>query len=264
MRTARCGSSSAREHGARVRHRPARRAGRGSRSPRRGSPGCAAWPRRAAPRRRGRRRSCGDSRRAFALDQRTLAVVGGNRHQTVERLGPVRARGGERLGLLHELRAAAVRPPRLERVDRPRRLLVGVAFGARVRDAERDGVLGRRQADRVIAHRRLDADHGLRHVALDARTAGAVGAVTRVRARAARRCPGGTACTARCCPRQLRVLVDVRLVRVVVAAGARRAALQETLALPEADRIVRESPRAAVGPVRRGRGRRAARTRAAA
>src|SRR5258706_1513558 len=51
--------------------------------------------------------------------------------------------------------------------------------------------------------------------------------------------------------RQLRVPVDVGHVGILVTAGARRATAQEALALPEAEGIVREPARAAVGPVRR-------------
>ena len=50
--------------------------------------------------------------------------------------------------------------------------------------------------------------------------------------------------------RQLCVPVDVGRVGIAVAAGARRAAAQEALALPQAHRVVREPARTTVGPVR--------------
>src|SRR5215212_106132 len=51
--------------------------------------------------------------------------------------------------------------------------------------------------------------------------------------------------------RELRVLVDVRQMGVLVTAGARRAAPQEALTLPQADGVIRKAARAAVGPVAR-------------
>ena len=133
-----------------------------------------------------------------------------------------------------------LRPPLRERVHRPRRLLVRVAFVAGVGDARTRTVFsGAGRLDRVIADRRLDAQHRPRHVALDARTA--------------RRCRRGDACarsprapialwqpvhSALLARRELRVLVDVGHVRVAMAAGAGGAAAQEALALPQPDRVV--------------------------
>ena len=114
------------------------------------------------------------------LNERTDRVVRGERNQAVERLGTIRARGRERFGPLDEPGAAPSRPPLVEHIHRPRRLLVRVALRARVGDAECHGVLRRRKADRVNAHRRADADDGLRHVTFDARTALAVGQVAGV------------------------------------------------------------------------------------
>ena len=50
-------------------------------------------------------------------------------------------------------------------------------------------------------------------------------------------------------PDRRAVALHVRQVRIEVAAGAGRAALQEAAALPEAERVVREAARPAVGPV---------------
>ena len=113
-----------------------------------------------------------------------------------------------------------------------------------------DGVLGRRQADRVITNLRLDAEDRARHVALDARASGTRGLVPGVLGqrrsnrrvtRRAQRVVGG---------RQLRVTIDVWEVRVVTR-RAGRAALQEAAALPQADRVVREASRPAIRPVDR-------------
>jgi len=50
---------------------------------------------------------------------------------------------------------------------------------------------------------------------------------------------------------ELRVSVDVGQMRVAMTGGAGRAPLEEALALPEADRVVGETARPAVGPVGR-------------
>ena len=134
----------------------------------------------------------------IGLNERTLPVVGGDRDQPIQRLGSAGAGGREGFGPRDMLQAAPLRPPFLERLDRPRCLPVCVALGAGVGDAERDRVLRGRQAHRVIAHRRLDAHHRLRHVALDTRTAGAVGAMACVRRQLCRRGSGDNPCTARC------------------------------------------------------------------
>ena len=95
-----------------------------------------------------------------------------------------------------------------------------MTLGARVGDAERHSILRRRHGDGVIAHRRLDGDHRLRHVALDAGAARAFSAMPRVRRqpradvlmtpRAQRVVRGG----------QLSVPLDVGNVRIVVTGRA--------------------------------------------
>src|SRR6186713_2031370 len=49
---------------------------------------------------------------------------------------------------------------------------------------------------------------------------------------------------------QLRIALDVRIVRVAVTCSAGRAATNEAFALPQAEGVVREAPRTTVGPVR--------------
>src|SRR5207237_1829178 len=50
--------------------------------------------------------------------------------------------------------------------------------------------------------------------------------------------------------RELWIAIDVGLVRIAVARRAGRLAAPEAGALPQADRVVREAARAAVGPIR--------------
>ena len=106
----------------------------------------------------------------------------------------------------------------------------------------------------MIADPCLDAQHRLRHVALDARTAGASGKVARVRGH--RRADGlvtagaqGIA-RARC---ELSVLVDVGQVRIAVTVGAGGAAAQVAGALPQAHRVVGKTARPPIRPVGRVR-----------
>ena len=171
-------------------------------------------------------------------DQRSGGRVRREREQTLQRFRPAGASAGERLGARHQPRAASVRPPLRERVHRPRRLLVRVAFVAGVGNREPFRVLRRRQAHRVIADARLDAQHRPRHVALDARAARASGEVTRVRrhGRADRLVAAGAERVAR--RPELRVLVDVGQVRVAMATRAGGAAAKEALALPQSHRVV--------------------------
>src|SRR5207244_12058707 len=73
------------------------------------------------------------------LDQRTRVLIARDRDQAVERVRRVPPRAGERLRAGDELRAASIRPPVAQRVDRPGGALVAMAFVARVGNAERDG-----------------------------------------------------------------------------------------------------------------------------
>ena len=186
----------------------------------------------------------------IGLHQRPLVGVAGDSQEARQRLGLARARGGESRGSLNHPRPPSLGPPLRQHLHRPRGGPRRVALGAGVGNAERHGVLGRRQADRVITNLRLDAEDRARHVALDARASGTRGLVPGVLGqrrsnrrvtRRAQRVVGG---------RQLRVTIDVGEVRVVTR-RAGRAALQEAAALPQADRVVREASRPAIRPVDR-------------
>src|SRR3954454_11073411 len=52
---------------------------------------------------------------------------------------------------------------------------------------------------------------------------------------------------------ELRIAVDIGDVRIAMAGGARRAAAEKALALPEPQCVVGEATRTAIGPVRRVR-----------
>src|SRR6185369_12016459 len=115
------------------------------------------------------------------LDEWALTGVACDGNQSIERFGTAGAARSECVSSFDESRAFAVRPPLLECGDGPRRGFVLVTLGACVRNPECDGILGSRKTDGVIAHRRFDADHGLRHVTVDAGAAGAVGAMACMR-----------------------------------------------------------------------------------
>ena len=112
-----------------------------------------------------------------------------------------------------------------------------------------DGVLRHRHGHGMIADLRLDALHRARHVALDARTAGARRFVVGVlRERLAHSLV--TPCAQHVgVGAQLRIAFDLRLMRLGVARGTGEAALQVTLTLPQTERIVGEPPRAPIRPI---------------
>src|ERR1700730_17371147 len=95
----------------------------------------------------------------------------------------------------------------------------------------------------------LYAVHRSRHVAFDARTAGAARGVVGVRRD--RLADSGVAARAegiRGRP-ELRIFFDLHLMDGAVARDASGSAFQETLALPQSVSVVRETARSAIGPI---------------
>ena len=103
----------------------------------------------------------------------------------------------------------------------------------------------------MIADLRFDAEHRAWHMALHARTARALFLMVRVRAHRLADSRMALRADGRVGRLKLRAFLDAGIVRVHMAFHAGHTALQEALALPQAERIGREAARAPVGPVSR-------------
>src|SRR5471030_2237835 len=159
------------------------------------------------------------------------------------------ARASEKASAQNEFLAPGFAVPFLHLLERPPGIAILVTHIAGVRNGMADGVLGNWNANGVVADRGLDAGDGARHVAFHARTAGArfgVVGVCRTGFTDGFMAAGAESVGVGA---KLRVAFDLRLMGVDVAGHAGDPAFQETLALPQAEGVVRKTPRAAVGPV---------------
>src|SRR5262245_6397037 len=123
-----------------------------------------------------------------------------------------------------------------------------MTFRTRVRNAECEGVLRRREAHGVVAHGRTDTDHRFRHVTFDARTAAAARGMPGMAGERLRDAAVAARADRIAFGSKLRIAIDVGFVRIGVTVRTGGPPAEKALTLPEPDRIVRETPRPAINP----------------
>src|ERR1041385_5871523 len=112
--------------------------------------------------------------------KRTFRGPGQDRQEFGDCRRIVLACAGERVGPADQLLPRLVTIPLLHLSQGPLRVARLVAEIAGIRNPVTDSVLRHRNAHGVTATLSLDTEDGPRHVAIDTRTAGAVGSVVRV------------------------------------------------------------------------------------
>ena len=144
--------------------------------------------------------------------------------------------------------------PGVHSVERPSSIAIPVTSVAGIRDAVADGILRYGNADGMVSDLRFNARDGTWHMAFDAGSARAARAMMRMVRHGgflvAREAPVAAGAQLISIRLQLRILIDIGVMGLQVTVDTSCAALKETFALPQADRVIREAARPAIREVR--------------